>query len=34
MKAFEDELGIGVRSIKEAGQLARSVITYIKENIH
>lgn len=26
-------LGIGIRSIKEAGPLARSLITYIKENI-
>lgn len=26
-------LGIGIRSIKEAGPLARSVINYIKENI-
>ena len=26
-------LGIGIRSIKEAGPLARSVIEYIKENI-
>lgn len=31
---FYRSLGIGVRSIKEAGPLARSVITYIKENIH
>lgn len=27
-------LGIGIRSIKEAGPLARSVISYFKENIH
>ena len=26
-------LGIGIRSIKEAGPLARSVISYIKDNI-
>ena len=26
-------LGIGIRSIKEAGPLARSVISFIRENI-
>ena len=26
-------LGIGIRSVKEAGPLARSLINYIKENI-
>ena len=26
-------LGIGIKSIKEAGPLARSVISYLKENV-
>ena len=26
-------LGIGIKSIKEAGPLARTVITYLKENV-
>ncbi|MCR4607486.1 MAG: LysR family transcriptional regulator [Oscillospiraceae bacterium] len=30
---FYRSLGIGIRSIKEAGPLARSVISYIKDNI-